>query len=385
MASERAERIKPFLVMDVMAQAAALERRGEHVVHMEVGEPDLPPPPHIVRAMREAVDAGPARYTCTEGLAELRDAIATRYRSRYGVVVDPERIVVTAGTSPAALLVWGALLDPGDEVVLPDPSYACYPGEIEFLGGRPVSFEVREEEGFRVDPERVATATTPRTRAVLLNSPANPTGATVEREELRELARLAETRGFYLVSDEIYHGIEYGPQRAPSALEESDRVFVQDGLSKRYGMTGWRLGWLVVPPEFVRAVRKLHQNFFISTCTFVQRAAIAALEGPEDSVAAMVREYRARRDLVVERLRALGFGVTRPPGGAFYVLADARRFGSSSVALAREILEGAKVAVTPGVDFGPRAEGCLRFSYSTSIGEIEEGFDRLGRFLAARG
>jgi aspartate/methionine/tyrosine aminotransferase len=379
---ERAVEIPPFLAMDVMAEAAVLERQGRDVVHMEVGEPDLPCDGHVVEAAVRALRDGLARYTVTEGILPLREAIAARYAQRYGVEVDPERILVTSGASPAFFLVWGALLDAGDEVLIPDPHYACYPGQIAFLGGIPVRFPLDVRRGYAFDLDALRAKLGPRTRAVVLNSPANPTGTVASRDELRALAELADgPNGPWIVSDEIYHGVEYGTERADTMLRWSDHAFVIDGFSKRWRMTGYRLGWVVLPPAFVRCVRKMHQNYFLCASMFVQHAGLAALTGPQDSLAAMVATYDARRRRLVDGLRRLRLRVDYEPAGAFYVLAGAEHLGEDSVEISRRLLREAGVAISPGADFGPAAGRSLRFSYATALDRIELGLERLAKVL----
>lgn len=374
--SERARQVEPFLAMDVLAEAQQLERQGADVIHLEVGEPDFDTPECIKAAAVEALRAGRTHYTQALGLPELREAIAEHYRERYGVRVSPGQILVTAGTSPALMLLFSAILEPGDEVVITDPYYACYPSFIRFAGGRPVTVRVDPADGYQLDPDRVRAAITPRTRAILINSPANPTGAVLTAGTLRALADL----GPLVVSDEIYHGLTYVGEEH-SVLEFSERAVVLNGFSKRYAMTGWRLGFIIVPAELVRPLEVMAQNFFISAADFVQHAGLAALRQAGPDVERMRRIYDRRRRYTVSALRELGFGVPVEPAGAFYVLADARRWGENSLELARRILRGAHVAVTPGVDFGPGAEGHLRFSYTAPEERIAEAMARLGRFL----
>jgi len=297
--------------------------------------------------------------------------------------VSPDQILVTAGTSPAMLLLFGHLLDPGDEVVLSDPYYACYPNFIRYAEGVPVYVGVTEEDGFQYRPEAIGERLGPRTKAIVINSPANPTGTVLSAERMAAIAALARDGGPRIVSDEIYHGLSY-EGRDRTILEFTDRAFVLNGFSKAYAMTGYRLGWMIAPRDRVAALQTLYGNFFISTNEFVQWAGVAALrEAGEES-----RRFRAifdeRRRAMIAGLRALGFGVGCEPTGAFYVLANARHLGKDSVSLAREILESARVAVTPGAAFGANAEGYLRFSYAASLARIREGLARLGRFLAAR-
>ena len=364
-------------------RAQALERSGVDVVHLEFGEPDFEAPAVIREAVAKAVKDGRTRYTHSLGILPLREAIAAHYAATYGVSVSPDQILVTAGTSPAMLLLFGHLLDPGDEVVLSDPYYACYPNFIRYAEGVPVYVGVTEEDGFQYRPEAIGERLGPRTKAIVINSPANPTGTVLSAERMAAIAALARDGGPRIVSDEIYHGLSY-EGRDRTILEFTDRAFVLNGFSKAYAMTGYRLGWMIAPRDRVAALQTLYGNFFISTNEFVQWAGVAALrEAGEES-----RRFRAifdeRRRAMIAGLRALGFGVGCEPTGAFYVLANARHLGKDSVSLAREILESAHVAVTPGAAFGANAEGYLRFSYAASLARIREGLARLGRFLAAR-
>ncbi len=379
--SQRSLDIPPFAVMDVMETAARLEGEGRSIIHLEVGEPDFPTPLCVRDAAQAALRAGETRYTHSLGLPALREAIREWHRERYGVTVSPDRIIVTSGTSPAFFLAFSALLEPGEEVILTDPHYACYPNMIRFLGGRCVFVPLAEERGWRPDPREIREALTPRSRAILLNSPANPTGAVLPGEDLASIAEIARRAGICVVSDEIYHGLEYEGVRARSILEFTPDAFVLNGFSKLFAMTGWRLGYLIAPAEYVRPMQKAQQNFFISANSFVQRAGIAALRGAGPEVEKMVAEYGRRRLFLVEGLRKAGFSIPVAPGGAFYVLADARRFGADSRKLAFEVLDKAGVAVTPGADFGSRAEGHLRFSYANSIENIHEAMNRLEGYL----
>jgi len=362
--------------MEVLERADELARNGTEVIHLEVGEPDFPTPKAVVEAGMEALRRGRTKYTPSVGHAPLREAIAAFYQREYGVEVSPEQVVVTAGTSPALLLSLAALLEPGDEVLLPNPHYACYPNFLRFLGAVPRFFPLEAREGYLYDPQRIASQMGPRTKAVLVNSPANPTGAVLPPENLAALAEL----GLFLISDEIYHGLTYGV-RSPTVLEFTDRAFVLNGFSKRYAMTGWRLGWVIAPREFLRPLRIMAQNFFISPADFVQWAGLAALQQGEPEVARMVAEYDRRRRFLLGRLREIGFGVEYEPQGAFYILADARRWSRDSLSLAHRLLEEAHVGVTPGVDFGSRAEGFLRFSYANSLENIAEGLRRIEAWL----
>jgi aspartate/methionine/tyrosine aminotransferase len=359
--------------MEILERAEVLEREGAEIAHLELGEPDFEPPLAATRACSEALARGETGYTDSRGIWPLREAISADLQRRFGQSVAPERVLVTQGTSSAMMLVFSLLIDPGDEVIIPTPHYPCYPNFVRFAGGTPVFVETRADEGWHVDPERVRSLITERTRAIVLGSPANPTGAVQTREVVEALATLGPT----LISDEIYDGLVYDGVQTTSALEVSDRAFVLDGFSKRYAMTGFRLGWAVAPEAAMRRLQILHQNLFISTTHFVQYAGIAALEEGEATTKSMVAAYSERRTMLVDGLRRLGFGVERLPEGAFYVLADASRFGNDSRALAFELLEKAHVGATPGIDFGEAAEGKLRFCYAVAPEVIESGLARL--------
>jgi aspartate/methionine/tyrosine aminotransferase len=381
--ARRAAEIEPFLAVEVAERAQAMEREGIDVVHLEYGEPDFAPPAVVQEALARAIADGNMRYTHSLGILPLREAIADHYRATYGVKVSPDQILVTPGTSPAMLLLFGALLDPGDEVVMSDPYYACYPNFIKYADGVPVTVDTTEEDAFQYRPEAIAPRLGPKTRAILVNSPANPTGAVLSPERMKAIAAFAESSGPFIVSDEIYHGLTAGG-RDHTVLEFTDRAFVLNGFSKAFAMTGWRLGWLVAPPSHVRALQRLYGNFFISTNEFVQWAGVAALREAGDATVRFREIFAERRRLMVDGLRAIGLGVGVEPTGAFYVLANARHFSGDSLRFAYEILERAHVAVTPGVAFGRNAEGYLRFSYAASVERIQEGLRRLGGFLAAR-
>ncbi|MGE5850758.1 MAG: pyridoxal phosphate-dependent aminotransferase [Candidatus Methylomirabilota bacterium] len=379
MIAKRAQEIAPFLAMEVLERAVELEAKGDHIIHLEVGEPDFSTPACIQEAAARAVNEGKTGYTHSLGILPLREAIAEHYHTKYGVQVSPERILVTAGTSPAMWMAFSAILEPRDQVILSDPHYACYPNIIRFCGGEPVNVDVHEEDGFQFRPEAVKERVGPRTKAIFINSPANPTGTLLSTERMAALAGL----GPLIISDEIYHGLVY-EGREHSILEFTDRAIVFNGFSKAYAMTGWRLGYAIVPPELIRPLQKMHQNFFISANAFVQAAGIAALREAQPEVARMRAIYDERRRFVIPGLRRLGFGIATEPTGAFYVLANAKSFTSDSYAFAFEILERAKVGVTPGVDFGSNGEGYLRFSYANSKENIAEALRRLETFLAHR-
>ena len=379
MIARRAQEIEPFLAVEVFQRAQAMERDGVDIVHLEFGEPDFETPPVIREAAEKALKDGRTRYAHTLGILPLREAIAEHYRLRYGVTVSPEQILVTAGTSPAMLLLFTALLERGDQVILSDPHYACYPKFVKYAEAEPLFVPVAEDDGFQFRPEDVRDRLTPNTRAILINSPANPTGTVLGPDRMAALAEC----GPWIVSDEIYHGLTYeGPEH--SILEFTDRAFVLNGFSKAFAMTGWRIGYLIAPREFMPTLTATHGNFFISSNEFVQWAALAALREAQDDAARFRRIFDERRRAMVDGLRRIGLGVGAPPTGAFYVLANARRYTRDSLRFAFEILEQAHVGVTPGVDFGRTAEGYLRFSYAAALDRVEEGLARIGRFLARR-
>jgi aspartate/methionine/tyrosine aminotransferase len=377
--AKRAQDIEPFLAVEVFHRAQALERQGIDVVHLEYGEPDFDTPPVIREAAEKALKDGRTRYVHTLGILPLREAIAEHYHTRYGVTVSPDQILVTAGTSPAMLLLFTTLVDRGDQVILSDPHYACYPKFVKYAEAEPVYVNVEEDDAFQLRPEAVRSALTPATRAILVNSPANPTGTVLGPDRMAALAGL----GPWIVSDEIYHGLTYeGPEH--TILEFTDRAFVLNGFSKAFAMTGWRIGYLIAPRAFMPALTATHGNFFISSNEFVQWAALAALREAGEDAARFRRVFDERRRATVAGLREVGLGVGAMPTGAFYVLANARRFTADSLAFAFDILDRAHVALTPGVDFGRNAEGYLRVCYANSMERIEEALARLGRFLAAR-
>jgi aspartate/methionine/tyrosine aminotransferase len=381
--ARRVQEIEPFLAVEVAERAAVLERAGVDVVHLEYGEPDFEAPAVVRDALEKAVKDGRMRYTHSLGILPLREAIVEHYAATYGVTLTPEQILVTPGTSPAMLLLFGHLLNAGDEVILSNPYYACYPNFVRYAEGVPVYVDVDEADGFQYRPERIARRMSARTRAIVVNSPANPTGAILTPERMAAVSALAHDGGPMIVSDEIYHGLTEG-ERDHSILEFTHRAFVLNGFSKAFAMTGWRLGWIIAPPAHTRALQRLHGNFFISTNEFVQWAAVAALREAGAETVPFAQVFAERRRAMIAGLRAIGLGVAFEPRGAFYILADARRYTRESVRFAYEILDGCHVAVTPGAAFGSNAEGYLRFSYAASLPRIEEGLRRLGAFLSTR-
>jgi aspartate/methionine/tyrosine aminotransferase len=373
----RMRELTSFKVMDVLEAAQALEAQGQDIVHLEVGQPDFATPGHIVAAAERAIADGYTGYTHSLGLLALREGICEHYHDRYGVSVSPEQIVVTSGTSPAMLLLFSALCEVGDEVILPNPHFACYPNFLRYLGVGIRYVDLSASDGYLYHADAVREHIGSRTRAVLVNSPANPTGAVLPPEMLAQVAEL----GPYVVSDEIYHGLTYGAGQDHSILEYTDRAFALNGFSKRYAMTGWRLGYVIAPRELVPTMQVMQQNFFICAADFVQHAGLQALRHGWADVERMRAEYDARRRLIVPRLRELGLDIPYEPQGAFYLLAGAQHLSDDSLRLAFDILNEAKVAVAPGSDFGPGGEGHLRFSYANSRERIEEGLGRLGEWV----
>jgi aspartate/methionine/tyrosine aminotransferase len=362
--------------MDVLERAQQLEARGEHIIHMEVGEPDFETPAPIKEAANAALAKGDTHYTSSLGKLELREEIAAYYRRKFGVVISPEQILVTSGTSPGLLLVLSVILGRDEEIILPDPYYSCYPNFVNYLDGKAVTVPIREEDDFKYRPDEIAKFIGPRTRAIMINSPANPTGTVLSAQDLKALAQLDP----FIVADEIYQGLIYEGE-SHSILEYTDRAFVINGFSKLYAMTGWRLGYLIAPQEFIRPMQKIQQNLFICAPSFAQTAGITALRDCEAHVAQMVEAYDTRRRYLLGRLKELGIATRHDPTGAFYALANVKSYTADSYALAFEILEKAKVAVTPGIDFGPNCEGYLRISYCNSLENIKEGINRLQTFL----
>jgi len=377
--STRAKEFRSFIVMDVMERAGALEGQGRDIIHLEIGEPDFDTPECIREAGIRAIKEGKTHYTHSLGVLELREAICDFYLERYGVHLNPDRVLITSGTSPAMLLIFSAILEKGDEIIVSNPYYPCYPNVIEYAGGRCSFVDTREDHGFQFLPEEVAKGLSPRTKAILINSPSNPCGTLLSAERMQKLLEL----GPYVISDEIYHGLVY-EGKEHTILEYSDRAFVLNGFSKLYAMTGWRLGFVIPPEEFLRPMQKMQQNFFISASSVSQYAGLAAIRDAQPDVEHMRSVFDQRRRYMLTRLRELGFGIKVDPVGAFYVLAGADHISHDSYTLAFEMLDKAGVGVAPGIDFGTGAEGYLRFSYANSLENITEGLRRIEEFLKNR-
>lgn len=380
--AERAGKIRPFYVMELLERAKRMEAGGRHIIHMEVGEPDFPTPRLIKERAIGAIGDNRTYYTHSLGLPELREAIALHYRTTTGVDVSPDRIIITNGTSGAFLLLFSVLLESGASVALADPGYPCYRNFAELFSANIMALGVRPEHRYEVRIDDLETLSTLPDLVVFAN-PANPTGTVYTSETLHDLISFLSAKGIPCVVDEIYSGITY-ERSVVSALSFSDDSIVIDGFSKRYAMTGWRLGWMVVPAELVRPVQKVAQSVYISPPAISQYGAIAAFENDvAEDIAAMCRIYRERRDYLLPRLRTMGFDIPLTPEGAFYIYAGIERWGIDSMDFTRKALEEAGVAITPGLDFGSfGAETHVRFTYATGLDDIETGCGHLEKWLA---
>ncbi|WP_425090544.1 aminotransferase class I/II-fold pyridoxal phosphate-dependent enzyme [Tropicimonas sp. S265A] len=373
--------IDPFIVMDVMEAARAAEATGQSVIHMEVGQPGTPAPAAARTALARALDT-PLGYTVALGVPELREGIARLYQRWYGIDLNPDRVVVTAGSSAAFLLAFTALFDAGERVGVAEPGYPSYRQILRALSLEPVGLPTHAAEGHRLQPDAVRAADI---AGAIVASPNNPTGTMLGHEGLAGLVEACQSQGRAFISDEIYHGLHYGA-RAVSALEVSDEVYVINSFSKYFSMTGWRLGWMVVPQDHVRRIERLAQNMFICAPHAAQIAAIGALSGEAEAELEGNRAvYAENRRIVTEALTAMGLTHFAPPDGAFYVYVDVSHLSSDTLALSREILSTAGVAVTPGLDFDAlRGGGMLRLSYARATRDVAEGMSRLAVFFNAR-
>ncbi|MEK7223253.1 MAG: pyridoxal phosphate-dependent aminotransferase [Pseudomonadota bacterium] len=374
--ARRLTRIEPFHVMDILARARAMEAQGRSIIHMEIGEPDFPTAAGIVQAGIAALQAGHTHYTPALGLPELRAAIAASYPARARP--DPGRVVVTPGASGALQLIFAALINPGDQVLMADPGYPCNRHFVRLFEGEAVSIPVDAPTAYQLNADLIRRHWTKRTVAVLLASPSNPTGTLISTDEMAEIVRTVAELGGVLIVDEIYHGLVYG-EEAVTALSYSPEVFVVNSFSKYYGMTGWRLGWLVAPTDYIPSIDKLAQNIFLASSTMAQHAALAAFSPVVQRELAQRRDiFRERRDYLLPALRDLGFIIPVAPTGAFYLYADCSSFTDDSQALALDLLDRAGVAITPGLDFGiHQAARHARFSYANTLENLREGVSRL--------
>ena len=377
--------IEPFHVMELLARAQALEAQGRDIVHMEIGEPDFPTPRPICEAGIKALEHGELFYTPALGIPALREAIAGFYKTRYGLDLAPSRVVVTSGSSGALLLTIAALINPGDQVLMADPGYPANRHFVRMMEGEAVGIPVGADSHYQLTPEHLEQHWGNRTVAALVATPSNPTGTLIPQTQIRAMAAFAQQRGGALIVDEIYHGLVYDGE-THTAVDVGDNVFVINSFSKYFNMTGWRLGWMVAPPRYVRELDKLSQNIYLSAPTPSQLAALAAFEPETLAICEARRQaFLARRDYLVPALRELGFAIPHMPPGAFYVYADCSRFTQDSHAFALDLLERAGVAITPGIDFGRhRAGEHVRFAYTRPVERLREGVRRIGEYLSQR-
>jgi aspartate/methionine/tyrosine aminotransferase len=381
--AERMSHIGQETAFEVLVRARALESTGRSVVHLEIGEPDFDTPSHIVAAAQQALEEGYTHYGPGAGLPELRQAVA-RYLERWrDLSVDPARIVITPGGKPIMFFAILALVDPGDEVIYPDPGFPIYESMARFVGGRPVPMPLREERNFRFDPDEFRSLVTDRTRLIIINSPHNPTGSVLSRGDLAIIAEVARERNIVVLSDEIYSRLLYTGQHESIATLDGmlDRTIILDGWSKTWAMTGWRLGFGVFPSELVPHVERLISNSVSCTASFAQQAAIAALEGPQESVARMLGEFTARRAAIVDGLNDLPGVRCLMPDGAFYAFPNITATGYASLDLADRLLQEAGVACLSGTAFGSQGEGFIRFSYANSLDNIREALGRMRQLV----
>jgi aspartate/methionine/tyrosine aminotransferase len=375
--------VAPFHVIDILTRAKRLEAEGRDIVHMEVGEPDFPTPPAIIAAAQAAIVNGKTTYTPALGIPELREAIADYYQSRYGVTVPASRVIVTAGASGGLLLALACLAEPGKEWLLTDPGYPCNCNFIRIFEGVPRSIPVGEESNFQPTLADIEENWCDATVGVLLASPANPTGTMLSLDQIKTFADCIRKKGGHFILDEIYQGLTYDHETS-TALQCCDDVWIVQSFSKYFQMTGWRLGWLVVPEEFTRHIEKLAQNLFLSPSAPAQYAALAAFEPATlDLVETRRMEFKRRRDYLSAELTRIGFQVVAKPEGAFYIYADCSAFTDNSFDFAMTLLEQASVAIAPGLDFGANEPGrYVRFSYTTSIERLAEAVARIERYLS---
>ena len=376
----RIDSIEPFRVMQLLELAKELEAQGRKIIHMEIGEPDFPTPVSVIEAARVALDNGDNFYTPSTGNPELQLAISRWYRDEYGVDVSPGRILITPGTSGAFSLIYAALIEAGESVLLSDPGYPCQRNFIRLAGGEPVNIPVGPDTRYHLSAELIEQHWQSGTRAAVVINPSNPTGTLIGDAELQQVAERCRGLGGYLISDELYHGLTYGV-RARCALEFDDQAIIVNGFSKRWAMTGWRIGWVIVPEPLIDACRRVMQNIFIAAPTLSQYAAIAALSAQADCER-MRLAYDQRRRYLLAELPALGFDIVVQPQGAFYIYANVERITDDAKAFCWQLLEKAGVAITPGEDFGAfKAAQHVRFSYATGLDDIRQGVVRLREAL----
>ena len=381
--ADRIREVQPFLGRVMFEKAKALERKGEKLVHFELGEPDFDTPLHIKEAAKKALDEGATHYTTNAGLIELRQAIAEKLKKDNSIEVDPAtQICVTVGSQEAAYLAIMCTIESGDQVVIPEPGYYTYRNCVQMANGTPVSMSLRKEDDFRLDPKDLEKKLTSKTKMVVINSPCNPTGSVMTKDDLEAIAELAVKHDFLVLSDEIYEKIVYDGEKHYSIAalsKEPSRMITVNGFSKAYAMTGWRIGYLVAGKELIAESVKLQQSAVASATTFAQRGAVEALKGSQEPVQRMANEFAKRREVIIDGLnRIKSFSVAKPKG-AFYAFVDIKKLKKPSQELAEYLLNEAKVVTTPGAAFGPAGEGYLRISYATSIENIKQGLSNISK------
>jgi len=380
--AQRVDSIAPFRVMELLGKAKQLERQGRDIIHMEIGEPDFITPKAIVAAAEQALQQGKTHYTPALGLPELRERIALHYVESYGVRISPKQVVITAGASGALLLATALLVNPGQSLLMADPGYPCNRHFLQLVGGESVMVPVEADNDYALTPALVKQYWQANSCGILLASPANPTGGILTSSQLSALSETVRYYQGWMIVDEIYHGLTYGDPITTALSCHADAIII-NSFSKYYGMTGWRLGWMVVPEALIEGLEKLAQNYFIAPSTVAQYAALAAFSpAAQEEMEDRRRAFQARRDYLLPALRSLGFSINHCPQGAFYLYAGAERFTQESYPFCLELLEKAGVAVTPGIDFGHhRTQQSIRFAYTTSLPRLREGVERIAGFL----
>ncbi len=380
--ANRMQRIQPFYVMELLARAKKLEAAGRPIIHMEIGEPDFITPQPIIQAGKAALSRGETHYTAALGLPQLRQAISEYYQKRFSVDIAAKRIIITPGASGALQLVLSILINPGEGVLMADPGYPCNRHFVELVGGKPIGIAVDESNNYQLTTELVSQHWNSDCRAVLLASPSNPTGTLMPIDELRKLHQFLQQQGGILIVDEIYQELIYD-QSPTTALSIADDIFIINSFSKYFGMTGWRLGWLVAPEEAIEPIDRLAQNIFLAASTLSQHAALAAFSEETTEILEQRREiFGQRRDYLFTALKEIGFSIPVKPQGAFYLYTGCQPFTENSSQFANQLLETAGVAITPGRDFGSnKPEQHLRFAYTTHLEKLEQGIEQLQQFI----
>lgn len=370
--------IKSFIVMDILEYSLKLQGEGKNIIHFEIGEPDFSAPEVVKKFLKENIEKIPISYTHSLGIWELREEIARYYKNNYGVNIEPERIIIVPGTSIGFFVILLTLINTREKVIHFDPGYPCYPNFIKLVGGIPKPFYIYEEDAYIPDVKKLKKVIDKNTRAIILASPSNPTGTIIPPEILKEISEL----GIMVISDEIYHGLVYEGKAETMLKYDNGNVFVVNGFSKLFAMTGMRIGWIIVPKNYVPVIQKIMQNVVISVSTISQYAGLIALREAGEEIKKMVEEYKERRDLMLKGLEEMGFAIKHKPQGAFYIFLNVEKYTNDSYKFSYEILEKANVAVTPGIDFGNnQTNKYIRLSYTTNKENIKEGLKRLKNFI----